>query len=533
MSNHSRRPTTGASSAIRWLAAGAAAAVVVVACGSGGGRPPSATNSSAGSGAVPTIPPPVNTSPIPIESSPVVLKLVTNETPERPGGQIVASFVAEVAKVSRGAIVIKPTFEYLDSPKEADQVSIDATRKGTADLVLARAGAWETFGVKTVQGLELPGVISSDDQADRVADSAAAKEVLDGLSVADDVGLGLFPENSRHVVLWSGLPASPAALAGVTFRAGDQPTEFRVLQALGATPIAQTPSDFEASVHAGKVTGTEVPFNLVNLLVPGHDSQAASLTGNFTLYTKFSILAISNAAHQRIGAAGVAELRTAAATVLKETITNRPDEESILRTACGAGVKVVNASEADVAAVLKAAQPIVDSVANDPVAGPVLRSIRDAAGQPTPPTGEVCAGAGAYTPLVPKAGSLPSGVYRFTVTDKMLHDAGVPEADWMYNRGLYTYRLKPDGTFAFTLDPEPQKADRMAQRSGVYHVEGNRVTFEFRFVGDIDFPDVVTFTWQVDAKGGLTLVRVDGPEEWKAFDTADLASAVWERIGKA
>jgi hypothetical protein len=52
-------------------------------------------------------------------------------------------------------------------------------------------------------------------------------------------------------------------------------------------------------------------------------------------------------------------------------------------------------------------------------------------------------------------------------------------------------------------------------------------------VGDIDVPDVVTFSWQVNAKGGLTLTRISGPEEWKAYDTADLASAVWERIGKA
>jgi TRAP-type C4-dicarboxylate transport system substrate-binding protein len=534
MSLYPRSPTVGASAAgrVRVLAL-AAATILTVGCSSSGTRS-SSTTPAADASVASTIRPNVNTSPIPIDSSPMVLKLVTNEPAERPGGQIVSEFVKEVAKASGGAIVIKPTFEYLNSPKEADQVSIDAARNGSADLVLARAGAWETYGVKTVQGLELPGVVSTDEQANNVARApATAKEVLDGLSAAGVVGLGLFPENSRHVALWSGKPVSPSALSGVTFRAGDQPTVFRVLQALGATPIAQTPADFEAAVHAGVVTGTDVPFNLVNLLVPGLDAKGASLTGNFTLYTKFSILAMSAKAQKRLGAAGIATLQAAADKVLEETVATRKREDEILKLACAAGVRIVNATPDDIAGVLKASQPVIDSVVNDPVAGPVLRSIREAAGSATPPPGQVCAGAATYTPLVPQAGALPSGRYRFTVTDKMLSDANVPKSNWVENRGVFTYTIKRDGTFTFTLDPEPPPADLLFQRSGVYHVEGNQVQFEFHLVGDIDSPGVVTLTWTVNRKGGLIFSLVSSPEKFKEIALADLASATWDRIGKA
>ena len=185
----------------RWIAAAAVWVAVGAACGSSEGT----------SGA----------DKVGNERDPVTLTLATSEEDKGTPAAVIEAFINAVDEATGGRVVIEPRFLVHWEELEWDQRVISDVADGEFDLVLARAGAWNTVGVTTLDALELPGLIESDEQADRVvADHSLVERLLAGVDDIGLTGLGLYPEEPRYLVSLDGTSGfAPVDLRGRIIRA--------------------------------------------------------------------------------------------------------------------------------------------------------------------------------------------------------------------------------------------------------------------------------------------------------------------------
>jgi TRAP-type C4-dicarboxylate transport system substrate-binding protein len=79
-----------------------------------------------------------------------------------------------------------------------DQRVAQMVSDGDLDMGMIPARAWDTEGVTTLQALQAPFLITSDESLDEIVQSDLQKRLLAGLDAADVVGLALVPEGLRH-----------------------------------------------------------------------------------------------------------------------------------------------------------------------------------------------------------------------------------------------------------------------------------------------------------------------------------------------
>lgn len=199
---------------------------------------------------------------------------------------------------------------------------------------------WHTEGVETLEPLQLPFLVQTDAQADRVAADPIAREMLAGLSAIDMTGLGLYPEGIRHLIGLDGRDiATDGDLAGRTVRAALSDTTWATLEALGARPVDITSHEFESAVASGDVTTAESTLSLMPT-VPSTGRRM--ILANFALYTKFQVLAIRDDAWADLDDATQDIIHRAAEDALSATVSERPQEAEALAQACADGAGTVS-----------------------------------------------------------------------------------------------------------------------------------------------------------------------------------------------
>jgi len=100
-------------------------------------------------------------------------------------------------------------------------------------------------------------------------------------------------------------------------------------------------------------------------------------TGNVTFFPKFQMLFANAAAFDKLSEDQRAILRNAAAATQKKALAEHPSEVEAAQVWCAAGGTVVLASAEQVAAFEKAAQPIFESIEQDPTNTKLIAAIRD------------------------------------------------------------------------------------------------------------------------------------------------------------
>jgi TRAP-type C4-dicarboxylate transport system substrate-binding protein len=311
---------------------------------------------------------------------PVTITLVTSEQPDRPGGDMVEAFVTAVDELSDGRVTIVPTFSHpAEQPSSWDQVNVRALLNGDFDMAFIPARAWHAEGVTTLEPLQLPFVVDTDEQADRVAaDPTLTDALMSGLADIDVTGIGLFPEALRHLVRLDGTPISPTTdLNGLAVRAPRSDTTWELLEELGASVDDPNGLAFDEAVTANRINAAESSL-IVSAALP--TTGPPSVLVNIALYTKFNVLAISDAALERLDDATTAALREAAASALADTIEARPRQPAALAEACGMGLAAVFATEAEQRAWQAAAAPVIERISAEGDVSSLLARVRDVAG---------------------------------------------------------------------------------------------------------------------------------------------------------
>ena len=429
------------------------------------------------------------------DPEPVVLRLGTPEIEGTPGMDIVGRFVAAVENASEGAVTVEVTSGVGLGERAWDQASIEALTSGEYDLALIPARAWHSEGVSTLEALQLPTLIETDEQADRVAGSSAVPALLSGLDSIGLTGLGLYPEGLRHIVTFGATePFTAGTLHGKIVRAPRADTPWATIRALGGTPVDL--SDFADEVAAGTVHAAESSLALLGTLQTG---RTQVMTANVSLYYKFQVLA---ARTEVLDASTQQLLMEAAATAASVTLADRPTEEAALQAACDSGHGVVLTLEPDLADVREVMHQTVDAALENGTTARLVSAVRQAAGDASPTTLNGCADQVEIdsSSVEPLPGDLPDGVYRIEVTDAMLLDAGMPASDVPENHGVYTFTLS-GGRYSWN-----QKADNVlngaTEGTGVYEVHGDRLTWLW---GTEMGNYAVALTWSVRDDGALVL----------------------------
>ncbi|MEP6660920.1 MAG: hypothetical protein ABJD24_13475, partial [Acidimicrobiales bacterium] len=431
------------------------------------------------------------------------LTLVTSEQLGRPGADTVERFVAAVDELSGGRVVITPTFDHpSDQPPNLDQVNVQALRAGEFDLTLVPARAWHFEGVQTLEPLQLPFLVETDAQADRVAaDTGLATALLAGLASIDITGLGLFPEGVRHLVRLDGAPIDPTGnLDGLTVRAPAGDTTSAVLKGLGADVVYLNSGDLSDAVTSKRVAVAETSLTLSSSL-PAIGRPSVLL--NMVLYTKFNVLAISDAVVARLDVRTLAVLRDAAAAALDKTIAERPREPDALTQACAIGIGTVRASEAQLQAMRERLKPVSDQIITAAGVQSLVKRVSATAGEGSEPVLSDCPATEPSDTVLPSdvaalkpfAGDLPDGTYRFEVhTDIILASyPNFPKSKLAGYSGVYTAVLNGG---RLTLEGVINDGQTW-RNTTIYEVDGNNVTVALASGFDFYTPMAVHWRWAV------------------------------------
>jgi TRAP-type C4-dicarboxylate transport system substrate-binding protein len=302
---------------------------------------------------------------------PVTLTLGTPEYPANspPLFQDITHFARQVRQLSGGQMRIRILWHVTQEATDPEPVTVSLVRDGKVDLGLVGARAWDTLGVRSFQALQAPFLIDSYPLLDAVLASPMAGRMLAGLHQAGFTGLGLYPDQLRHLVGFRKPLASLRDLRGARIRVPSSRASDVLFRALGAVPVHINGSAFSMAVANGTVDGVDAGVGFAATF------GGRFLTGNITLYPRTNTLFAGAGRFAGLTASQRQVLRSAARRTLTFALAT-PPEPGGLALFCSSGGKVVTASNAAVGAIERAGDPVYAYLEQDPQTKAFIRQIQ-------------------------------------------------------------------------------------------------------------------------------------------------------------
>jgi TRAP-type C4-dicarboxylate transport system substrate-binding protein len=216
--------------------------------------------------------------------------------------------------------------------------------------------------VESFKALWAPLLIDNHELLQKVATSPVADEMLRGTEARGVVGLAIVPSDLRRFLGRERPLISLDAFRGARV-ATTSDTEAEVLRALGAIPRLDERSP-GVSLAEGRIDGVEaggvyIPNNGYPLLAP-------YVPANVALFSRTDVIAINRDAFERLTADQRSALRGAARMAVEAQRTLADQETRLLRGLCTLGSKFAVATDAQLAALARAEQPVYNDLARDP-----------------------------------------------------------------------------------------------------------------------------------------------------------------------
>ena len=267
---------------------------------------------------------------------------------------------------------------------DSEPATVALVRDGQVDLGWVGARAWDTLGVRSFQALQAPFLIDSYPLLDAAVKSPMATQMLAGLNQAGFTGLGLYPDQLRHLVGFRKPLASLRDLRGARIRVPSSRASDALFRALGAVPVHLNGSAFSDAITSGTVDGVDASAGFAATI------GGRFLTGNITLYARTSTLFASAGRFARLTPSQQQVLRSAARRTFTFALAT-PPEPAGPALFCSSGGKVVTASEPAVDAIGRAARPVYAYLEQDPQTTVFIRRIQQMKQQfPAPATVAAC-----------------------------------------------------------------------------------------------------------------------------------------------
>ncbi|MFV0333068.1 MAG: TRAP transporter substrate-binding protein [Tropicimonas sp.] len=159
-----------------------------------------------------------------------------------------------VAEKTSGDVTVQ---YFPDSQLGGERELVELVKAGTIDMTKVSGGLMESFA--PVYGVfSLPYLFDSEEHYYKVLDNAEIMQPI--YNATDDggfVGLTYFNSGARSFYTTKAPVESVADLKGLKFRVMQSPTSIRMVELLGATPIAMGQAEVYTSLQQGVLDGAE------------------------------------------------------------------------------------------------------------------------------------------------------------------------------------------------------------------------------------------------------------------------------------
>jgi len=416
---------------------------------------------------------------------PVVLDLLVGYASD---GWPIDLFKSKVAELSGGQLEIRSA---TSSPSEASVA--EGVLSGDADLGHVFARGLDGIGAKGFQALLAPFVANDAELLRAVATGPIGAEILAELAEHDLEGLAIVPGHRRFIVGLGKPFVSLEDFAGATINVPETASNFALIRALGAQPSGADWNTLEEAEAAG-LDGVITSINSTGY--PG-----MVVTGNLAVQAVPGVWFASAATMAELSPEHREILRTAALAAQAAVLDGFEITESSV-VPCSAGARIVTASDEDIAAIVAAAEPVIDEMASDPVTASFLQRIAALKTETTPaPFPASCEGG---SPPDAATTRIPDGTYSATVTYRHAQELGTNPDEC----------VRPDRTQNSTLVIEGVNWTALGSCGDGPTWEGAHGTFEYDgdtlVMRETGFAGLATFEWAADdASVTLTLLGTD------------------------
>ncbi len=252
------------------------------------------------------------------------LKLATMEGRGAPYADSVEEFARQVEQLSDGSLRLQIIWngaeEFLgEFGPRAEQDVAGLVQSGKLAAALIPARGWDELGVTSLQALQAPFLVSTEELVEQIVQGEPAEEMLAGLDKAGVVGLALLPEGLRHPVGFARPLLTLEDFAGAKIRAPLSNASYRLLEALAAKPVDICCRDFLPAVAGGEIDGADSDFAW------GRDlPRPGTFTANVTFYPKVNAIVVNDDTFGDLSEEHREVLREAAAKTLSHALRNAP-----------------------------------------------------------------------------------------------------------------------------------------------------------------------------------------------------------------
>ncbi len=445
----------------------------------------------------------------------VTLRLAIVEYPGRPGALLAERYARRVNALSHGSVRIdvvswRARSEQATPIRRVEAGAIRAVRTGDVQLGLLPSHAFERQGVRTLRVLQAPFVITSLEQAARVAKSPVSARLQAGLEPISLTGLGLVPEGLYRPFGFLKPLLVPGDFAGVTIRADSSRATRDVLRSFGAHPVDLDVRVSETAVYSGFANDAEI--------VPRADDtfpRLAYTADDVVLFPKMAVVVASSQAFERLRPDQRSALKRAAADLAGPTGAVAA-ERAAATAFCAAGGTAVAAPKSALRALRARTAPLITALRRDPSTARLLAGIErqlPRGGETTQP----CVANEGLPPIqrvfddVPRAvfnaSMPPEGSYRRAFTATQLRAAGAGEAEIERNEGVTTITFY-DEPYRFVV--EWQGGNRVPCRGGL---DLANTFVQLDWYPRTPCSGSLGLTWVPAGNGDLTITALDPSTE--------------------
>lgn len=433
------------------------------------------------------------------------------------GAKDASEWAAAVERLSGGSINVRITINWRASDTEYDQATLRDVAGGEVPLAIVAARSFDEVGVTSFQPLVAPMLVDSRELESRVLRGDVGRQALAGTKRLGVVGLALLPSELRRPVGITRTLAAPEDFHGASVYTREGAVARETIRALGAEPVHTLISEWSEAVD-----GAEVGVSAVRGK-PAVARRAAGVTSNVVLWPQPMTVVMNQQAFDRLSEAQQKALREAGTEAFEKHSRLASDlgDEHVL-TACRIGMKLVDATPADIEALQAAVQPVYRMIERGAGNRAAIESIRQLKGDTKADTVS-CTD---ETPAPPNDGARAEleGTFRMSLTEQELSDSPQLEDEGevnIENWGDLTLRLK-DGSVHYSQRNDLTSFDV----SGTYTTDGDALEMRFDNYGE-----TWVYRWSL-YRGTLKLERdasLGVPPE--RFTPSPLLVKPWRRIG--
>jgi TRAP-type transport system periplasmic protein len=300
----------------------------------------------------------------PVTAAPINLKMANTR------GEEAQPFLDELAKISGGAVQLtaEPAFEEATTSTEAD--ALHAVQSGQADIAFVPTRAYPFVGVKSFDALMAPMLIDNMELQHQVINDSLVSEMLDGVKSAGFAGIGVLPGPIRVPDGISRSLLGHETYSGARIAYNLSSVGKQSLEALGAIPVEEA---FDGNDVSG-FDGLELQASAVG--ANEYDGVVRSITANVGLWPRPIGIVANAGSWTKLTDTQRGWLVQAAKDAVADAVTLQSSTEDIANMCRRNKVKIISASEDQIAQLHEAFTPVYHSLRSDQMTASYLDRIQ-------------------------------------------------------------------------------------------------------------------------------------------------------------